>query len=297
MEFGEEGLSLARLVDVAETARDCGFAAVSANDHFLFQTPWLDGPTALAVVLDKTGAMQLATTVSLVSLRGPVPLAKALAALDLLSDGRVVAGVGPGSSERDYEALGVPFDERWKRFEESTAELRALLGPDSPLSPGPRREVPLWLASWGSRAGLARVARLGDGWFASAYNTTPADFDAARESLSDELRARGRDPTRFPNALVTMWTWITEDDSEADRMLRDVLAPLLRRDPAVLRDQLCIGPPQRCAELLSRYAEAGCQRVHLWPLGDEPRQIELAATAVLPAVRRGEPRRTRDSSR
>jgi alkanesulfonate monooxygenase SsuD/methylene tetrahydromethanopterin reductase-like flavin-dependent oxidoreductase (luciferase family) len=280
MEFGDEGLSLARLVDAAETARDCGFAAVSANDHFLFQTPWLDGPTALAAVLDKTGAMQLATTVSLVSLRGPVPLAKALAALDLLSDGRVVAGVGPGSSERDYEAVAVPFDERWKRFEESTAELRALLGPDSPLSPGPRREVPLWLASWGSRAGLRRVARLGDGWFASAYNTTPADFHAARESLSDELHARGRDPDRFPNALVTMWTWITDDDSEADHMLRDVLAPLLRRDPAMLRDQLCIGPPQRCAELLSRYAEAGCRRVHLWPLGDEPRQIELAATAL-----------------
>jgi alkanesulfonate monooxygenase SsuD/methylene tetrahydromethanopterin reductase-like flavin-dependent oxidoreductase (luciferase family) len=64
-----------------------------------------------------------------------------------------------------------------------------------------------------------------------------------------------------------------------------VLAPLLRRDPDVLRGRLCIGPAERCAELLSHYAEAGCERVHLWPLGDEPRQIELAATAVLPAVR------------
>jgi alkanesulfonate monooxygenase SsuD/methylene tetrahydromethanopterin reductase-like flavin-dependent oxidoreductase (luciferase family) len=144
----------------------------------------------------------------------------------------------------------------------------------------------VWLASWGSKAGLRRVARLGDGWFASAYNTTPADFEVARESLSDELRARGKDPDLFPNALVTMWTWITEDARDADRMLRDVLAPLLKRDPEALRDQLCIGPPERCAELLSRYAEAGCQRVHLWPIGDEPRQVELAATAVLPGVRK-----------
>jgi hypothetical protein len=60
--------------------------------------------------------------------------------------------------------------------------------------------------------------------------------------------------------------------------------PLLKRDPDALRDQLCIGPAEKCAELLSRYAEAGCERVHLWPLGDEPQQIELAATAVLPAV-------------
>ena len=89
----------------------------------------------------------------------------------------------------------------------------------------------------------------------------------------------------FPNALVTMWTWITEDAPEADRVLSDVVAPMLGRDPDVLRDQLCIGPAQKCAELLSRYAQAGCERVHLWPLHDEPRQIELAAAAVLPAVR------------
>ena len=284
IEFGDEGQSLARLTRAVETARDCGFAAVSANDHFLFQAPWLDGPTALAAVLDRSGTMDLATTVSLVSLRGPVPLAKTLAALDLLSEGRVVAGVGPGSSERDYEAVGVPYDDRWQRFEQSAATLRQLLRDGSPLSPAPRRQMPVWIASWGSKAGLRRVARLGDGWFASAYNTSPEDFEVARESLSEELGARGRDPDRFPNALVTMWTWITEDARDADRALRDVLAPLLRRDPDVLRDQLCVGPAERCAELLSSYARAGCERVHLWPLGDEPRQLELAATAVLPAV-------------
>jgi alkanesulfonate monooxygenase SsuD/methylene tetrahydromethanopterin reductase-like flavin-dependent oxidoreductase (luciferase family) len=285
MEFGEEGQSLERLARAAEAARDCGFAAISANDHFLFQTPWLDGPTALAAVLDRSGEMELATTVSLVALRGPVPLAKTLVALDVLSDGRVIAGVGPGSSARDYDAVGVPFDERWARFDEATASLRALLR-DGSLAPAARRSggVPIWVASWGSKAGLRRVARLGDGWFASAYNTTPEVFAAGRASLSDELRARGRDPDGFPSALVTMWTWITEDARDADRMLRNVLAPLLKRDPDDLGDQLCIGSAEKCAELLSRYAEAGCDRVHLWPLGDEPRQIELAATAVLPAV-------------
>ncbi|HEX5895806.1 MAG TPA: LLM class flavin-dependent oxidoreductase [Thermoleophilaceae bacterium] len=286
MEFGDEGQSLARLTRAVDAARECELAAVSANDHFLFQTPWLDGPTALAAVVERSGTMELATTLALVALRGPVALAKTLAALDVLSDGRVVAGVGPGSSERDYDAVGVPYEERWSRFDEATARLRDLLGADSELAPGPRRRggVPLWIGSWGSPAGLRRVARLGDGWLASAYNTTPERFGAARESLSDELRERGKDPATFPNALVTMWTWITEDTREADRVLRDVLGPLLRREPDVLRDQLCIGPAERCAELLSRYARAGCERVHLWPLGDEPRQIELAATAVLPAL-------------
>jgi alkanesulfonate monooxygenase SsuD/methylene tetrahydromethanopterin reductase-like flavin-dependent oxidoreductase (luciferase family) len=276
MEFGDEGVSLARLIRAVDAARECGFAAVSANDHFLFGTPWLDGPTALAAVAERSGSMELATTVALVSLRGPVQLAKALAALDVLSGGRVVAGVGPGSSERDYDAVGVPFDERWQRFEESVKRLRELLGPDSPLAPAPVRDggVPIWLASWGSSAGMRRVARLGDGWLASAYNTTPEAFAAGREAL----------PEGLPNALVTMWTWITTDASDADRVLREVLGPLLRRDPDTLRAQLCVGSPEQCAELLSRYAAAGCERVHLWPLGDEPRQIELAATQVMPGL-------------
>jgi alkanesulfonate monooxygenase SsuD/methylene tetrahydromethanopterin reductase-like flavin-dependent oxidoreductase (luciferase family) len=276
MEFGDEGQSLGRLTRAVDAARECGFAAVSANDHFLFQAPWLDGPTGLAAVVERSGSMDLATTVSLVSLRGPVQLAKTLGALDILSEGRVIAGVGPGSSERDYEAVGIPFDERWPRFDAAIVRLRELLGADSPLEPRPRRPVPVWIASWGSKAGLRRVARLGDGWFASAYNTSPDAFAAARSSL----------PDGFPNALVTMWTWITEDPAEAEHMLSDVMAPMLKRDPEVLRDQLCIGPPSHCAELLSRYAAAGCERVHLWPLGDEPRQTELAASAVLPEVER-----------
>jgi alkanesulfonate monooxygenase SsuD/methylene tetrahydromethanopterin reductase-like flavin-dependent oxidoreductase (luciferase family) len=286
IEFGDEGQSLGRLTRAVDAARECSFAAISANDHFVFQAPWLDGPTALAAVVEPSGSMELVTTVALVSLRGPVQLAKTLAALDVLSGGRVIAGVGPGSSERDYDLVGARFEERWKQFEEAAASLRALLHGDL-LAPAPRRGggIPLWIGSWGSRAGLRRVARLGDGWLASAYNTTPEGFAAAKQSLSDELRARGRDPEGFPNALATMWTWITEDTRDADRVLRDVLAPMLRRDPDELRDQLCIGPAERCAELLSRYADAGCNRVHLWPLGDEPRQVELAATQVLPAVR------------
>ena len=300
MEFGDEGQSLARLTGAVDAARECGFAAVSSNDHFLFQAPWLDGLTALAAVIERSGAMDLATTITLVALRGPVPLAKTLAALDVLSDGRVIAGVGPGSSERDYDALGVPYEERWERFDEATAVLRSLLRdvpppetrrhyplPGSQLAPAPRRPggIPIWIGSWGSKAGLRRVARLGDGWLASAYNTTPEVFSTAKQALSEQLDASGRDSARFPNALATMWTWITEDARDADRALREVLAPMLKRDPDDLRDQLCIGSAEQCAQLLSRYAQAGCERVYLWPLGDEAHQIELAATAVLPAVR------------
>jgi alkanesulfonate monooxygenase SsuD/methylene tetrahydromethanopterin reductase-like flavin-dependent oxidoreductase (luciferase family) len=283
--FRDEPLSLERLEQTVDAAREYGFAAVSANDHFVFQTPWLDGPTALASMIERSGRMTLATTVSLAVLRGPVPLAKTLAAIDLLSGGRLIAGVGPGSSQRDYDAVGVPFEERWPRFDEALAALRALLGGGPPeLAPTPRR-IPVWIGSWGSRAGLARVARAGDGWLASAYNTTPEGFSTTRDRLARELAARGRDADGFPNALATMWTWVSRDRAEGDRVLGDVLAPMLNRDPADLRAQVCVGPVEHCAELLSRYAEAGCERVYLWPLGDERRQLELVANHVAPLVR------------
>jgi hypothetical protein len=79
-----------------------------------------------------------------------------------------------------------------------------------------------------------------------------------------------------------MWTWVTESRAERDRVLRDVLAPLLRRDPDVLAEQVCVGSAEHCAELLSRYALAGCQRVYLWPLGSEAEQLELVAAEVAP---------------
>ena len=64
---------------------------------------------------------------------------------------------------------------------------------------------------------------------------------------------------------------------------------LLNRDPAELRGQVCVGPADHCAQLLSRYADAGCGRVHLWPLGDERRQLELIAAEVAPMIDRSRP--------
>jgi alkanesulfonate monooxygenase SsuD/methylene tetrahydromethanopterin reductase-like flavin-dependent oxidoreductase (luciferase family) len=297
IDFGSAGLSYGRLAMAVDAARESGFAAISANDHFLFSAPWLDGPTALAAVVERSGAMTLATTVALANLRGPVPLAKMLSALDILSGGRVIAGVGPGSSRADYELVGVPFDQRWQRFDEAVRMLRDLLSasvgdsaqhgaPAVQLAPPPVQQpgIPLWLGSWGSPAGLRRVARFGDGWLASAYNATPDVFAMNMKFLSEELGRQGRPLGNFPNALVTMWTWITDRVSDAERVLSDVVGPLVRRDPAELRERLCIGPAEECAELLSRYARAGCQRVHFWPVGDEPRQIELIAREVMPRV-------------
>jgi len=232
-------------------------------------------------------------------LRGPAATAKILAAIDVLSGGRLVVGLGPGSSARDYELVGVRFEERWKRLDEAVQTLRAYwraddvafegafystsgftLAPTPAQRPGP----PIWIGSWGSPAGLRRVARLADGWLASAYNTTPELFAQAWLDLQAEVAAHGRDVARFPNGIATMWCYVTEDRARADAVLADVLAPMLNRPAEQLRSILPIGSAQECAERLLAFARAGAQRIFLWPLADERTQLEVFRERVVPLL-------------
>jgi len=126
MDFGNHPYTLEHLVSYTQMAARLGFSALAVNDHMVFAVPWLDGPIALAAVMEHSGEMTLATTVSLAVVRGPVPVAKTLAAIDRLSGGRLVVAVGPGSSPDDYAAVGLEFSERWQRFDEAIGALRAL---------------------------------------------------------------------------------------------------------------------------------------------------------------------------
>ena len=82
MDFGGHPYTLAHLASYARRAAALGFDTLAANDHLVFASPWLDGPTALASVIGDSGSMTLATTVSLPVVRGPVPLTKAITAID-----------------------------------------------------------------------------------------------------------------------------------------------------------------------------------------------------------------------
>jgi len=297
--FMGEQRSLDDLIAVTRAADDLGYTHVCANDHLVFSRPWLDGLTTLAAVLAHSGRMTLATTVAVPVLRGPAATAKILAAIDLLSGGRLMVGLGPGSSARDYELVGLRFEERWKRLDEAVQTLRAYWRGDNvafegtfyssagfTLEPTPaqRPGPPIWIGSWGSAAGLKRVARLADGWLASGYNTTPDLFAQAWSDVQAELAARGRDATGFPNGIATMWCYVTEDRARAEAMLADVLAPLLNRPAEPLRSILPIGSAEECARKVLAYERAGAQRIFLWPLADERAQLETFRERVVPLI-------------
>ena len=294
MDFGGQRFGVEHLVEYVETATALGFDAVAVNDHMVFEVPWLDGPTALAAVVSCSGKAQLFTTVANPVVRGPVALAKILAGLDVISGGRVVAGLGPGSSERDYASVGVAFDERWPRFDESVQAVRALLRGESfggrfyeitgPLEPLPTRPggPPLWIGSWGSDVGLRRAVRLGDGWLASAYNTTPEIFGVGWNRVQRSLQDTGRDTTGFENGLATMWFHI--DDHRASNVLDSVLAPAVHRPVEELRERLPFGCAHAVADKLAAFRAAGVQRVFLWPVADELEQLKRFAGEVIPRL-------------
>lgn len=290
MDFGGQRFSVDHLVEYVETATALGFDAVSSNDHMVFGVPWLDGPSALAAVVSCSGDARLFTTVANPVVRGPVALAKALGALDVMSGGRVVACLGPGSSERDYAAVGIPFEERWQRFDEATTAVRALLVGDShegrfynvegPLEPLPVQPggPAVWLGSWGSGVGLRRAVRLGDGWLASAYNITPEQFEQRWGRVQQLVREAGRDPAGFANGLATMWFHI--DDRRAGEVLHDRLVPVMHRPAEQLRERLAFGPAERVAEKLSAFRDSGVQRMFVWPVTDEIEQLRRFADVM-----------------
>jgi alkanesulfonate monooxygenase SsuD/methylene tetrahydromethanopterin reductase-like flavin-dependent oxidoreductase (luciferase family) len=287
------------LASYARTAQRLGYRALAANDHLAFSAPWLDSLVALSSVVGDSGDLTLATTVALPVVRGPAQLAKAAAALDLLSGGRFVLGVGPGSSPLDHELAGVAYAERWARFDEAVAVLRGQLGEGWPsgsgefygtaattgLTPRPDRPggPPIWVGSWGSRAGLARVARLGDGWLASATGTTAAQVADGVAWLRDAVRRHDRPHHELSCAVATMWTLVTDDDAERRTWLGR-LGAALDRSPEELADRVMVGAPEHCAGLRGAYAAAGADLLFVWPLDGEEAQLERVMRDVVPLL-------------
>src|SRR5213594_2746062 len=207
--FGGDRPSATTLIECAETAEALGYTTLCANDHLLFSVPWTDGLVALGVAAARTTSIKLMTTASLLVVRGAAPLASAVVALAHLSGDRMTVCLTPGWTVSDYEAVGVPFEERWSRFDSDLKAFKWYLDRDG-------MPVPVWIASWGSEAGMRRVARRGDGWLASAYHATPEQFEGSLAYLNSQLTQLGRDHRGFPNAVATMYTYLTDDADKAE---------------------------------------------------------------------------------
>ena len=120
-----------QILSFAERAENLGYDSLSVNDHVVFTTSWLDAITTLSAVAGITSKIKLGTSILNIVIRNPIISARTLSSIDIISSGRLFAGVGPGSSKKDYDVCGISYEDRWKRFDEALQVLRLLWNSDS----------------------------------------------------------------------------------------------------------------------------------------------------------------------
>ncbi len=185
----------------ARQAEDMGLSDVWVSEHIIVpraQFPrsplFYDPILTLTWVAAVTARVRLGTSVIVLPMRHPLPLAKELSTLHNLSEGRLILGVGVGWLEAEFAALGVPFHERGKRMDEGIAMMRAVWSQDPvtfeakyipaviremTMLPRPVSPIPMWHGSR-SEAAHRRTVRIGDGWHGSQVSPGQAKGVVAR---------------------------------------------------------------------------------------------------------------------
>ena len=281
---------LRALVGMAQEAEDAGFDAVMVSEHVVLgpgadagglmpnprdyalpgnqdpATPWPSSIVLLSAIAGATTTLRLAASAIIAPLRHPLLLAKDLATLDLLSEGRLVVQPTVGWHQPEHAALGVPFAGRGALLDEHLAAWRAAWGPspasfagenycfeDVWLEPKPFREdgVRLWLGSSTLHDRLLRrLVEYGHGWNPLGR---PTDEDLAR--LRTALAEAGRDPAEIELVGGTRGRF-PDTDSVAD--LDEALATIPSQIDRGFTS-ICIKPSQFLDDP-SRHAE-WCRKV------------------------------------
>jgi len=226
--FGGE---IAPAIEVVQRAEEAGLDQVSVVDHILMgedfsgypygkfeaglAAPWWEPVTVLAALASATQRIRLSTAVIVSPLRPAVFLAKQLSTLDHLAGGRIDVGLGVGWQKAEYDAAGVPWENRFTQMEEQITACK-LLWTQAPATfhgkytsftrihqrPFPLQTggMPIWLGVSDSDRSLARVADLADGWCPPANDIEK--LGAALEKLRHAFKQRGRDPQSLKTRVV-----------------------------------------------------------------------------------------------
>jgi probable F420-dependent oxidoreductase len=299
----EFGISMSRIDDIAGFARrheELGFDYLAVGEHVFFHVPISNGFVSLAVAAGATERIKLLTTITLLPLYPAALAAKLGASLDVASGGRFHLGVGVGGEFRkEFEALGVPVEERGARTDEALEVITRLWSEDDvhfegrfttlpgvTLDPKPvqRPRPPIWVAGR-TDAAMRRTARYGDGWLPYMY--TPEMLIESRQKI-DALRAEaGRtDPVR---AGLFVFFAVDADGDRAREMAIAQLSRQYDQDFSRLVGKYAIaGDPDDCIARLSQYLDAGARTVVLasaCPPAHVAENHRLMAEEVVPALR------------
>ena len=251
-------------VDAAETL---DVDSIWLSDRIVSSTLGMEPLVALSFIAARTTKLKFGTSVLALPLRNPTVLAKEIATLDFLSEGRVLPAVGLGTEdEREFEACGAVRAQRARRADEAIVVMRRLWSEDDvtfhgryftlngvTVRPRPVQPElpPLWIGGR-SEAALRRVARLGDGWLVSQATPEEAGDGVARINSFAAEYGREIDEDHFG----ALFSYCFADTPER---ARELAAPyLLRRRADVDHQALsAFGTPEDVRNLIDRFIEAG----------------------------------------
>ena len=278
-----------------------GYDSLWCGDHISFPASILDPFLQLAQAAVISRRLLLGTAVYLLPLRHPVPVAKQVASLDHLSEGRFIFGVGVGGEfPKEYESCGVPINERGPRLTEAIDVLRKLwtgapvshegryYAPfrDVPMQPPPRQAggPPIWCGGRSDGA-LARAGRLADGWI--AYVVTPEMYRASLDKIAVAAREAGRGEAAFGTGHLLF----TRLDQTYEKALDAATVTLSQRYGMDFRRAAeryaALGPAQQVADRIRAFHGAGVRHIVLdlvGPYEERDKQIEAIAREVLPLL-------------
>lgn len=266
-----EGADRELLLTWARRADEGPFTSLGVFDRLLYRGT--DPLSTLAVCAGATDEIRLATSIVAGPLRNDALLAKRAATVDALSDGRLTLGLALGARRDDYEAAGVDYEGRGRRFSKQLSQLRSYWEGDE-MGPEPAREGgPQLLVGGDSDPTFQRVGRYADGYIHGGG--PPRAF----EKQADRARAAWRESGRpgEPDLWGHGYFALGEDAAERGReYLLDYYSftgPFAERIAEGL-----LTTPQEVLQCVRGYADAGCDEFILFPtVADEAQYDRLAA--------------------
>ena len=296
-----------QILRYAQRAERAGFDSVWVPDHIFFESPpgvfepYPEAWTLMTAIAATTQRVQVGSLVLAAGFRHPALMAKMAGALQELSEGRLLLGIGAGNQPVEHAAFGLGFDGRVGRFAEYVSIVHGLLGGERLTLQGryytltdasllmPHPPVPIWIAAGGERM-LGLAARYGSGW--NGGGGVSGDGRQFREKLAALRQACekiGRNPDEIEiscsaNVLVLAST------AEVDAQVAHMAAAIPGATDRDVRDRYVIGTPDEVAARLRQALDWGATHL-ICSLGGRPftlwsdAVLDLFASDVIPRLR------------
>jgi alkanesulfonate monooxygenase SsuD/methylene tetrahydromethanopterin reductase-like flavin-dependent oxidoreductase (luciferase family) len=292
---GQEGLTWERWRHICEDADQLGFDSLRRSEHFI-SVFGVDGRdciecwTSLALAAEWTKRIELGPMVSPITFRPPSVLARIATAVDLLSKGRLILGVGAGWYEREHVENSIPFftlGERFDMLEEGIKTIRATWARANPKPP--RQTIPLLMGGRGEKRGLPMIAREAAEW--NVGFDGPDKYTHQKKVLEESCRAIGKDPSTIRRSIMTSFL-IGRDRSELRERAQQIGKVIPRyKDMApdeilkIAAESWLVGTPDEIAGKIKKMESLGIELFMLQHfLLDDRDALKLLASDVIPAV-------------